>query len=174
MPGLLLSTPSCTNTTMARSSSSSSPFSSPSPSPPPHFHRQPHPIFTSTIHHRRTLSRANTSNSGTTTPPLIHSLDFGLSRINHSQNHNGTNALSEVHEGEQIEGNESPLSKLETSFFNSWKGESDAETWERMLALQKEYRCYNSARVEAAVEALEKGWKIEDMSVRKFILPVFF
>jgi len=65
------------------------------------------------------------------------------------------------------------LSKLEASFFNSWKGESDAETWERMLALQKEYRCYNSARVEAAVEALERGWKIEDMSVRKFILLSF-
>lgn len=27
-----------------------------------------------------------------------------------------------------------------------------------MLKLQREYHCYNSARLEAAVEALEKGW----------------
>lgn len=32
----------------------------------------------------------------------------------------------------------------------------DAETWGRMLALQREYRCYNSARLEAAVEALDR------------------
>jgi len=43
------------------------------------------------------------------------------------------------------------------------KGESDAECWERMLALQREYHCYNSARLEAAVEALEKGCRIEDV-----------
>jgi len=34
---------------------------------------------------------------------------------------------------------------------------SDAECWSRMLALQREYHCYNSARLEAAVEALENG-----------------
>ncbi|ESZ98772.1 hypothetical protein SBOR_0821 [Sclerotinia borealis F-4128] len=42
-------------------------------------------------------------------------------------------------------------------------GESDAECWERMLALQKEYHCYQSARMEAAVEALENGWLIEEV-----------
>ncbi|APA09994.1 hypothetical protein SS1G_05731 [Sclerotinia sclerotiorum 1980 UF-70] len=41
--------------------------------------------------------------------------------------------------------------------------ESDAECWERMLALQKEYHCYQSARLEAAVEALENGWLLEDV-----------
>ncbi|KAA8575733.1 hypothetical protein MFRU_020g00980 [Monilinia fructicola] len=41
--------------------------------------------------------------------------------------------------------------------------ESDAECWERMLALQKEYHCYQSARLEAAVEALENGWLIEEV-----------
>jgi hypothetical protein len=48
------------------------------------------------------------------------------------------------------------------------KGESDAECWERMLALQREYHCYNSARLEAAVEALEKGCRIEDVPMREF------
>jgi len=41
--------------------------------------------------------------------------------------------------------------------------ESDAECWERMLALQREYHCYNSARLEAAVEALEQGYAIEEV-----------
>ncbi|PQE10053.1 hypothetical protein CJF31_00003976 [Rutstroemia sp. NJR-2017a BVV2] len=41
--------------------------------------------------------------------------------------------------------------------------ESDSECWERMLALQKEYHCYQSARLEAAVDALESGWLIEDV-----------
>jgi hypothetical protein len=34
---------------------------------------------------------------------------------------------------------------------------SDVERWQRMLVLQREYHCYNSARLEAAVEALENG-----------------
>jgi hypothetical protein len=45
--------------------------------------------------------------------------------------------------------------------------ESDSECWERMLALQKEYHCYHSARLEAAVDALESGWLIEDVPMRK-------
>jgi hypothetical protein len=45
--------------------------------------------------------------------------------------------------------------------------ESDSECWERMLALQKEYHCYQSARLEAAVDALESGWLIEDVPMRK-------
>ena len=48
------------------------------------------------------------------------------------------------------------------------KGESDMEMWERMLGLQREFRCYNSARVEAAVEALERGWRVEDVGVREY------
>jgi len=43
------------------------------------------------------------------------------------------------------------------------KREADAECWERMLALQREYHCYNSARLEAAVEALERGLGIEEV-----------
>ena len=44
--------------------------------------------------------------------------------------------------------------------------ESDAECWERMLALQREYHCYKSARLEAAVEALERGCSIEEVPMR--------
>lgn len=46
--------------------------------------------------------------------------------------------------------------------------ESDAECWGRMLALQREYHCYNSARLEAAVEALESGLAIEEVPMRMF------
>jgi len=45
--------------------------------------------------------------------------------------------------------------------------ESDKDCWNRMLNLQREYHCYNSARLEAAVEALERGWGIEGVGVRK-------
>jgi hypothetical protein len=45
--------------------------------------------------------------------------------------------------------------------------ESDAECWERMLALQMEYHCYKSARLEAAVEALESGYSIEEVPMRE-------
>jgi len=31
--------------------------------------------------------------------------------------------------------------------------------------LQREYHCYNSARLEAAVEALEKGLSIEEVPI---------
>jgi len=33
--------------------------------------------------------------------------------------------------------------------------------------LQREYHCYNSARLEAAVEALEKGVRIEEVPIRE-------
>lgn len=46
--------------------------------------------------------------------------------------------------------------------------ESDVECWLRMLALQKEFHCYNSARLEAAVEALERGCSIDEVSIREF------
>jgi hypothetical protein len=47
----------------------------------------------------------------------------------------------------------------------SEEDESDAECWRRMLLLQKEYHCYKSARMEAAVEALENGWRVEEVPV---------
>jgi hypothetical protein len=51
--------------------------------------------------------------------------------------------------------------------------ESDAECWSRMLMLQMEYHCYNSARLEAAVEALEKGVGIEEVPIRELLLVHF-
>ncbi|KAH8596864.1 hypothetical protein B0O99DRAFT_685344 [Bisporella sp. PMI_857] len=41
--------------------------------------------------------------------------------------------------------------------------ESDAACWERMLMLQREYHCYKSARLEAAVEAIERGAEINEV-----------
>lgn len=46
--------------------------------------------------------------------------------------------------------------------------ESDAECWERMLMLQMEYHCYKSARLEAAVDAMERGVGIEDVPIREY------
>jgi len=48
--------------------------------------------------------------------------------------------------------------------------ESDAECWERMLMLQREYHCYKSARLEAAVDAMERGAGIEDVPIREYSL----
>lgn len=39
--------------------------------------------------------------------------------------------------------------------------------------LQREYHCYNSARLEAAVEALEKGMSIEEVPIREQHLSQF-
>jgi hypothetical protein len=47
--------------------------------------------------------------------------------------------------------------------------ETDAECWERMLNLQREYHCYNSARIEAAVEALDMGYNFEQVPIRKIL-----
>jgi hypothetical protein len=41
-----------------------------------------------------------------------------------------------------------------------------------MLALQREYHCYKSARLEAAVEALESGYSIEDVPMREFFFSL--
>jgi len=50
--------------------------------------------------------------------------------------------------------------------------ESDSECWERMLRLQREYHCYNSARLEAAVEALEMGASVDEVPMREFFFKV--
>jgi len=42
---------------------------------------------------------------------------------------------------------------------------SDIECWEHMLALHKEYRCYRSARIEAAVEAEEQEMEGVEISI---------
>lgn len=58
-----------------------------------------------------------------------------------------------------------PPTNKEASIQGSISGESDAECWLRMLALQREFHCYNSARLEAAVEALEMGWSIDEVPI---------
>lgn len=95
-----------------------------------------------TIHHRRTVQRAKTaSDVRTPPPPALH----GFSDFFHART--GTAALLSV-----------PVQQ---------QHESDAECWERMLALQREYHCYKSARLEAAVEALERGYSIADVPMRE-------
>jgi len=42
---------------------------------------------------------------------------------------------------------------------------SDTECWEHMLALHKEYRCYRSARIEAAVEVEEQEMEGVEISI---------
>ncbi|KAL2069826.1 hypothetical protein VTL71DRAFT_14505 [Oculimacula yallundae] len=120
-----------------------SPSPSPSPSPPP------------TIHNRRTLSsRTNSNNSNSSRqsppPPSLAGLHFPISPFASLK----TATVNPVSHSE---------SETAAPSFGLQKGESDAECWSRMLALQREYHCYNSARLEAAVEALEKGCRIEDV-----------
>lgn len=57
-------------------------------------------------------------------------------------------------------------------YFNlsSFSLSSDTELWRYMLALQKVYRCYHSARISAAVEELEMGVRVDDMDIRKLSL----
>lgn len=101
-----------------------------------------------TIHTRRMLSRHNSSSistnpSKTTTPaPLPPSLN-GFADFFHSR----------VRNGNQISVPE--------------QSESDEETWERMVALQAEYHCYRSARLEAAVE------RFGEVAMREFLPSSF-
>jgi hypothetical protein len=55
--------------------------------------------------------------------------------------------------GSGIEGGSGTGNEL----FGEVIGETDAQCWQRMLRLQREYHCYNSARLSAAVEAEERG-----------------
>lgn len=48
------------------------------------------------------------------------------------------------------------------------QNETDAEFWENMIVLQLEYHCYNSARLEAVIEALDTGSPNESVPIRKY------
>lgn len=151
MPSFTRNRP-CNSTIQPRYHSNSSTYSispSPSPSPPP------------TIHHRRTLSsRTNSSSRRSPPPPSLPGLGLPVSPFASPEN---TTSHANTHSNSHLEGT------TVAPAFVPQKGESDAECWSRMLALQREYHCYNSARLEAAVEALEKGWRIEDVPIRKFL-----
>ncbi|CZR58172.1 uncharacterized protein PAC_08063 [Phialocephala subalpina] len=137
MPGLLIQTSPCkrnhiisTKMLLPRSSVSTSPPPSPSP--------EPTPSSRPTIHSRRTLSYKLRRSGSQSPPPALSGL--GISNIGLVV---PTPAPTTV-----------PVQEIQ----GLRKRESDAECWSRMLALQREYHCYNSARLEAAVEALENGW----------------
>ncbi len=61
-----------------------------------------------------------------------------------------------------------PDSLLDLEHLAPGKGESDAECWRMMLELQSEFHCYNSARLEAAVDAVQGGWKGWEELIREF------
>jgi hypothetical protein len=100
------------------------------------------PVFVSnpTIHQRRMLSRSHSSSQAPMPPKLDGFSDFFRSRV-------GSSTVTSP----------SPISVPYGS---------DAECWERMLKLQRQHHCYNSARMDAAVEELEKGTPIENVSMR--------
>ncbi|KAN0090303.1 hypothetical protein V8E51_018882 [Hyaloscypha variabilis] len=102
-------------------------------------HSSPSPSPPPTLYHRRSLSRNNSSY--TQPPPALTLTSLGL-----PENFFATR-------------------RRESTGIETRDGESDAECWSRMLMLQREYHCYNSARLEAAVEALEKGVRIEEVPI---------
>jgi hypothetical protein len=111
--------------------------------PSNHFSPSPSPSPPPTLHRRRTGSRTNSSSSASP-PPTLSLTGLGLPETFFA------------------------TSRRESAGLEMRDGESDAECWSRMLMLQREYHCYNSARLEAAVDALEKGVRIEEVPIRKF------
>jgi hypothetical protein len=95
---------------------------------------------TGTIHHRRTISRTSTSSP----LPLPPSLD-GFSELFHSR----------------------VSTPLITPVTKSFTTDEDRERWARMLRMQREFHCYKSARLEAAVEALDNGASFEEVPIRE-------
>lgn len=94
-----------------------------------------------TIHHRRTLLRSSSSSS--TPPPSLH----GFTELFHSRV--STPFVTPI-----------PSDKSDSS---------ESKRWLRMLRMQRDFHCYRSARLEAAVEAMERG---EEPPIREFFRPV--
>jgi len=85
---------------------------------------------TDTIHHRRTLSR-NTPETPARVPPSLQGFtELFKARVS-------TPLVTPV-----------PSDKADAT---------GAQRWQRMLGMQREFHCYRSARLEAAVEAVERG-----------------
>ena len=101
--------------------------------------------------HRRMLSRGSSSTSTPSSSPTRASSSSLQNLFHHHTSRSASPAL------------QAPTRSLEQH------KETDAECWERMLTLQMEYHCYNSARLEAAVEALESGCPFEKVPIRKSI-----
>ncbi|KAK2629861.1 hypothetical protein QTJ16_000681 [Diplocarpon rosae] len=120
------------------------PSPSPSSSPPP---------MSTTIHYRRApSSRKNSAFSRRSSPsPSLPGVGHSLP-VSPFVTPSSTDSIADSNLHSQ-------------AMFVPRREESDAECWEKMLALQREYHCYNSARMEAAVEALENGWKIEEVAM---------
>jgi hypothetical protein len=141
---LRLEKPSSASSTAGHSSTWSTPLSS-LPTDPSTSTTTCEPLAlprTPTIHHRRTISRTNS----TTPPPTLH----GFADFFHARVAGPIAAVPEL------------------------RRETDEECWERMISLQREYHCYKSARLEAAVEALERGCSIDEVPMREFFPFSFY
>ncbi|KAG0652475.1 hypothetical protein D0Z07_0675 [Hyphodiscus hymeniophilus] len=95
-----------------------------------------------TIHHRRMISRNNSSSPAPLPPSLDGFVELFQSRVS---------------------------TPFVTPVPSDVADENDVKRWQRMLRMQREFHCYRSARLEAAVEALERG---EDPPIREFIPQV--
>lgn len=60
----------------------------------------------------------------------------------------------------------STCTEAAVDYFDPTDGEhlSDAQLWRRMLAIQQEFHCYNSARMSAALLGLEMGVDVEQFA----------
>ncbi len=108
---------------------------------PLNFSREPNcngatPNPSSTIHYRRTLSSYSTLSPK---PPTLAGLGLPGAVFDSRSASPTLFLFEELKDG---------------------RGESDAECWDRMLRLQREFHCYNSARLEAAVEVMERGGEV--------------
>ena len=109
------------------------------------------PSFIRNSSPRRYLSRRSSSDSSTsdtpdsTSPHQATTITSPTTSRTNSNNENTTTPQSESSTG------------TDSDLFNPMMEETDAQCWQRMLRLQREYHCYNSARLSAAVEAEERG-----------------
>lgn len=112
------------------------------------------PLNTHSTHRRMLISRNSSSSSTPSCSPT---------RTSSSSLHN----IFHPHQQQQSSRSSSPTqnTSLASKLEEREERESDAECWERMLALQMEYHCYNSARLEAAVEAVVAGCPIENVPI---------
>ncbi|EPE25042.1 hypothetical protein GLAREA_11623 [Glarea lozoyensis ATCC 20868] len=107
--------------------------------------------------HRRYLSsRRSSARSSTSTSPAPSSpkLQAATLTLPTGTTRNSSYTSTPTSENGSRNGSNSGAG---SELFSEVIGETDAQCWQRMLRIQREYHCYNSARLSAAVEAEERG-----------------
>jgi hypothetical protein len=107
--------------------------------------------------HRRYLSRRSSTRSPTSTSPAPSSPKLQAATLTLPSPTNTRKSSYAGTSTPEIGSGVDSGSELGNELFGEMIGESDAQCWQRMLRLQREYHCYNSARLSAAVEAEERG-----------------